>query len=214
MKKFFIGISIFFLFFSTGCSNDNVANDVDQAQDETKVETPENETDANNSVNEDESEKEDEFPVQVVFNETEVLGDQTVITNPENLMILVNKQFSLPADYIPDDLVRPDVTFSFGDLDIEKSYMRKEAAGALEELFAEAKNAGINLFAVSGYRSFSRQEQIFQNEVNEKGEEYALEAVAYPGQSEHQTGLAMDISSEAVGYLLTEQFEQTDEGIC
>ena len=37
--------------------------------------------------------------------------------------------------------------------------------------------------------------------------------VAYPGQSEHQTGLAMDVSCQSVGFTLEEDFGQTTEGI-
>ena len=37
--------------------------------------------------------------------------------------------------------------------------------------------------------------------------------VAYPGQSEHQTGLAMDVSSQSVGFTLEEDFGQAKEGI-
>ena len=90
--------------------------------------------------------------------------------------------------------------------------MRKEAADALEEMFKEAEKDGIYLFAVSGFRSYERQQAIFQNEVNTKGEELAKEAVAVPGQSEHQTGLSMDISAESVGFNLVEEFENTVEG--
>ena len=69
--------------------------------------------------------------------------------------------------------------------------MRKESANALVEMFAGAKSDGIELAAVSGYRSYGRQETLFNAEVNKVGEEKALQAVARPGSSEHQTGLTM-----------------------
>ena len=68
------------------------------------------------------------------------MGKQ-IIQNPENQLTLVNKVFALPEDYIPGDLVRPDVEFSFGNQDIEKSYMRQEAASALEKMFAECQKS-------------------------------------------------------------------------
>lgn len=146
------------------------------------------------------------------FNEIKEVNGVKEIVNADNILALVNKEFALPGTYIPDDLVRPDVPFSFGDQDIEKSYLRKDAAKALEKMFSVAKQEDINLFAVSGYRSYKRQESLFNNEIGKVGKDKALEAVANPGNSEHQTGLAMDISSESVQYLLTEEYGETKEG--
>ncbi|MBM5605771.1 D-alanyl-D-alanine carboxypeptidase family protein [Listeria seeligeri] len=134
------------------------------------------------------------------------------IENQENILVLANKDYSLQPSYTPPDLVRPNVTFSFGDEQVEKAQMRKEAGTALEEMFQAANEDGYKLFAVSGYRSYKRQQEVFQAEVNSKGDTKAREAVAYPGTSEHQTGLAMDISSESQSYELTEAFGTTPEG--
>lgn len=147
-----------------------------------------------------------------LFNEIKVVDGKNIIQNPTNTMVLVNKEFSLPDGYAPGDLVRPNVLFSFGDQDIEKSYLRKEAADALEFMFTEGKKVGIDLFAVSGYRSFDRQVAVYNAEVTKYGEEKAIEAVAFPGSSEHQTGLAMDLSSKSANFELSEQFGETTEG--
>ncbi|MBC1544707.1 M15 family metallopeptidase [Listeria cossartiae] len=134
------------------------------------------------------------------------------IENEENMLVLANKDFSLQPTYTPPDLVRPNVTYSFGEQQVEKAQLRKDAAKGLEEMFAAANKDGKKLFAVSGYRSYKRQQEVFQAEVNAKGDQKAREAVAYPGTSEHQTGLAMDISSESQSYELTEAFGNTPEG--
>lgn len=147
-----------------------------------------------------------------LFNEIKVVDGKNIIQNPTNTMVLVNKEFSLPDGYAPGDLVRPNVLFSFGDQDIEKSYLRKEAADALEFMFTEGKKVGIDLFAVSGYRSFDRQVAVYNAEVAKFGEEKAIEAVAFPGSSEHQTGLAMDLSSKSANFELSEHFGETKEG--
>lgn len=147
------------------------------------------------------------------FNEIKEVNGEKEILNPDNILALVNKTYSLPGTYIPADLVRPNVVFSFGNQDIEKSYLRKEAAQSLEMMFTAAKEEGIVLFASSGYRSYSRQDTIFRSEVERAGEEKAVQAVAIPGKSEHQTGLAMDITGESVNYLLTEEFGKKPEGI-
>jgi len=146
------------------------------------------------------------------FNAVVQVNGKSVIQNATNGMALVNKEFALPDGYVPEDLVRPNVSFSFGDEKIEKSLLRKEAGAALELMFADAANNGLHLFAVSGYRSYERQKQVFDADVNRVGYEQAVQAVAVPGNSEHQTGLSMDISSESANFNLNEQFGQTAEG--
>lgn len=171
-------------------------------------------TENNNETEEKSNDGENSIQLEKkYFNVVAVKDGKEVIQNLDNLLILVNKESAyLPENYAPADLVRPKVRFSFGDQDIEKSYMKKEAAIALETMFKQAESEGIYLFAVSGYRSFNRQTAVFQAEVNAKGKDKAVEAVALPGQSEHQTGLAMDISAPSVKYTLTQSFENTDEG--
>nr|WP_307405148.1 M15 family metallopeptidase [Neobacillus ginsengisoli] len=148
----------------------------------------------------------------IFFNEIKQVDGKNVIQNPTNILALINKKYLLPANYIPDDLVHPDVPFSFGDLKQEKSYMRKEAADALAQMFNDAKKSGIELYAVSGYRSYSRQKTLFDAEINQVGKEKAVQAVAIPGSSEHQSGLAMDIASKSTNLNLTEGFAGTREG--
>ncbi|MBB6450162.1 D-alanyl-D-alanine carboxypeptidase [Geomicrobium halophilum] len=145
------------------------------------------------------------------FNDIETVGGVEMIQNPNNIQVLVNDDYALPDGYEPDDLVVPDVAFSF-DEDVEKRYLREPAADALEELFAAASEDGYDLFAVSGYRSYERQDTIFSNAAAERGEDTANETIATPGNSEHQTGLAMDISSESNNFELNTAFADTEEG--
>lgn len=135
-----------------------------------------------------------------------------VIENPYDVLAVVNKNFALPSDYQPLDLIVPDVRFPFEE-DLPQKQLRKEAAEALENLFTSAENAGIHLFAQSGFRSFERQEQIFTAFAEQDGEEAANKYSARPGESEHQTGLVMDITAESVNFQLTTEFGDTEEGI-
>lgn len=139
-------------------------------------------------------------------------GSVAVVTNPASIYVLVNKERNLPADYVPDDLVVPDVPFSFSG-DSPKKLLRKEAAAALEKLVAAAKEDGIILKAVSGYRSYNTQKALFDSYAKKDGIEAANRYSAYPGQSEHQTGLTMDISGASVNYQLTAELGKTEEGI-
>lgn len=134
----------------------------------------------------------------------------TAENNPNAIDVLVNKDHKLSEDYVPDNLVTPNVPFAPGSF---HKTMRKEAADALEKMFDAASADGISLFAVSGYRSYGIQEIIFNSNVGVKGSvEAANMYSARPGESEHQTGLAMDVTSKSVGYKLIIEFENTAEG--
>lgn len=134
-----------------------------------------------------------------------------VDTNPESITVLVNQEYLLPAEYIPADLVKPAVAFSYYGT-YEKSYMRKIAAAALEELFAAAEQKGYRLKAVSAYRSYLRQKQIYDRNVATHGKKKADLVSAMPGSSEHQTGLTVDVSCSRIGCALEETFGETEEG--
>jgi D-alanyl-D-alanine carboxypeptidase len=122
----------------------------------------------------------------------------------------VNKTHRLPEGYEPDDLVYPDVAFIFSGL-ADKRKMRREAADALEKLFDGAMKDGIELAGVSGYRSESRQRSLFDNYVKHDGKEAAAQYSAKPGFSEHQTGLAMDVSGKDGKCAAEDCFAGTDE---
>ncbi|PFS74316.1 D-alanyl-D-alanine carboxypeptidase [Bacillus cereus] len=128
-----------------------------------------------------------------------------------SVQAVVNKEYGLPEDYKPEDLVVPNVSFSFSGT-LEKSYLRKEAAEALERLFDLAKKEGIELNAVSGFRSYDYQKNLYANNVKRKGQEHTDRFSAKPGHSEHQTGLTMDVSSKSANNELELTFANTKEG--
>jgi D-alanyl-D-alanine carboxypeptidase len=226
MKKILIVISMVFIL--TGCEpvNSYVKNIPYIGEKLSGQDTPTEKTEAHQEVekpsesaamNESEGinkQEEDELSLEAAyFNVIQEADGRNIIQNPQNTLSLVNKIFGLPSNYIPGDLVRPNVPFSFGDEKLEKSLMREMAASALEEMFAGAKENGIELAAVSGYRSYGRQNTLFNAEISRVGKDKALEAVAMPGSSEHQTGLTMDISSKSNNFNLNEQFGSTKEGV-
>ena len=131
--------------------------------------------------------------------------------NPADVLILVNKQNRAPA--VPVTLVKPDVTPT-SEAVSENIYMRPEAAQALESLFEGAAQAGLTLYATSGFRSYSTQKAIFDRKAAERGETAANRSVAKAGYSDHQTGLAMDIEGQStLNTGLTEAFGESPEGI-
>lgn len=138
-------------------------------------------------------------------------GRVATLEKSDDLLALINKKNDLPADYEPVDLVVPEVLFAFEEFD-QKKQMRQEAAAALEKLFEASLLEGLELYAQSGYRSYARQESIYASNVANMGEEEANKVSAKPGQSEHQSGLAMDVTCAAVGFDLVEAFGETPEG--
>ncbi|WP_019120639.1 M15 family metallopeptidase [Brevibacillus massiliensis] len=128
-----------------------------------------------------------------------------------SITVLVNKSVPLPEDYAPADLVIPNVPFPFKE-DLPKKYLRKEAAEALERLFAGAKRDGMELYGISGYRSYATQVAVYNQNVKTQGVEAANRVSAIPGHSEHQTGLAIDVSSRSAKFGLEEEFGDTPEG--
>lgn len=125
--------------------------------------------------------------------------------------VVVNKNRFLSSDYIPEDLVKVRVPTQLKSKEVNQ--MRKPAAEALYELFEGAKEEGFTLVARSGYRSYNTQKILYKNIVTSKGQNYANQYSAKPGTSEHQTGLAMDITCEGVKFQLSEDFGQLAEGI-
>lgn len=133
-----------------------------------------------------------------------------VVTNPEIIPVLVNKRNKLPESYQPLDLIFPDIPFTFEEK-LEKRKMRKEAAIAIEELFAAAKQQNVTLLGVSAYRSHATQENLFKYYVNQDGYKAARTYSAIPGTSEHETGLAIDVTGGNGKCAAEECFEGTPE---
>jgi LAS superfamily LD-carboxypeptidase LdcB len=138
------------------------------------------------------------------------LSESLQLEEARDTLVLVNKNNALSPDYVPDSLVTPNVP----NVNKSKIKMASEAAEALEALFQQAKEDNINITAISGYRSYALQDQIFASNVKKyQSVAAANQFSAKPGQSEHQTGLAMDISSPSLNYQLKQSFAQTKEGV-
>lgn len=106
-------------------------------------------------------------------------------------LFLVNRQWRVSKNYIPERMRQAEVQG-------QVRTMREEAAAALEEMYAACKeDADITLTSVSGYRSYSKQSNIYNNKLDRVGSKAkADEYVARPGASEHQLGLAMDVGQK------------------
>lgn len=98
-------------------------------------------------------------------------------------VILANKDYDLPKSY-GDGLTR----------DTYSAFLKMKEA------------SGYDMTIVSGFRSYEKQKDVFDYWASIDGYDVARTYSALPGQSEHQTGLAMDITS------LSQSYENTPEG--
>jgi len=91
--------------------------------------------------------------------------------------------------------------------------LRDVAATALEAMAQEMLFQGAGqMFVNSAYRSYDYQLELFIDKVEQYGEAEALVRSAKAGHSEHQTGLAVDVSVPAQGCAIMQCFGDTEAG--
>lgn len=127
-------------------------------------------------------------------NEENINPKKVINTVNEDYTILVNKTNVLRSNYTPKNLVKLNIEF-LSDTSNEARCMEKKAADSLEDLVTTAKKENIILIGSSAYRSYKSQLRILKEETDKKGVDYADKYVAKPGQSEHQSGLAIDVTN-------------------
>jgi zinc D-Ala-D-Ala carboxypeptidase len=121
---------------------------------------------------------------------------------------LVTKQRGVGREYVPSDLVAIPTRIS-ARAGLE---LREPALDAFVKLVDAAARDGHVLFALSAFRSYQDQERVLAQEVAAYGKTVAERQVAPPGHSEHQLGLAVDVTSKRAPYDLREAFGQEPEG--
>lgn len=99
------------------------------------------------------------------------------LISKQELLALVDEEHALSENYIPQDLVGTG-----------KERLRQEASQWFKKMQAAAKKDGINLFSVSGYRSYNYQVGLKRRTANP-------DYVASPGHSQHQLGTAIDFNT-------------------
>lgn len=132
----------------------------------------------------------------------QAIRDAKLAPNFNTNSVLLNKNYYLPSSFVPDDL-REVMVKSNKTIELQS-----HVADAVESMFNDALADGITIYLASGYRSYDYQEGIFSRRVAKNGYEEAQTVVAIPGQSEHQTGLTIDITSEKMNFGLSQSFDQ------
>ncbi len=129
----------------------------------------------------------------------------------ENLWMtrLVNSTSLLEEGYVPELVVVNSAGYKFD----------ARAAEDLQAMLQAARDEGLSPMICSSYRGWERQTTLFENQVvkqqntglsYEEAYEKAKTVVAFPGTSEHQTGLAADIVATS-HQMLDDSQEQTAE---
>ncbi len=127
----------------------------------------------------------------------------TEATNLNTNTILVNKFHFLKEDYVPKDLENISKSYALDGMKLV-SYAKE----AFEELAKAAKKEKMNIVAMSSYRSYDYQVDLYNRYVKTDGKEAADTYSGRPGHSEHQTGLAVDVFNNDETYT---NFEKTKE---
>lgn len=142
--------------------------------------------------------------------------ETTIYVNDfDDMTLLVNKFSALPEGYVPDDLVNVKYACTIGKeyscLASNYVVLRKEAEEAFEK-FVEAASTekGITIVSIAPYRSYEYQRGLYNYSLSANGKEYTDKYYARPGQSEHNSGLAVDITIDNMKYTEIENHESYD----
>lgn len=129
-----------------------------------------------------------------------------IIANYNGYITLANRDVLLDGDYEPQDLVEMKVRSVVSD-----DELRKDAADALALMFEAAEKDGYKLYVKSAYRSYRTQNTMYYNRLEKLG--YDDQLVSYPGASDHQTGLGVDVLNYAWTQKdgMNEKFAQEEE---
>ena len=125
------------------------------------------------------------------------------IQSASSLLVVVNKQRPLnPKTYVPKPLAY-----------VNGAPLLKDAAVALGQMAVAMKKAGAGtLWLNSGYRSYATQVVVHDRDVRMLGLVAGEKLAARPGYSEHQTGLAADVSALGQGCSIQVCFAKTKAG--
>lgn len=104
-------------------------------------------------------------------------------------LILVNKYNYIDKDYVTEDI--EDISSQYA---YEGNSIKSNVYSAYKSMWNAAKADGIQLIVVSSYRTYDYQEKLWKDREEFAGEESADAYTARAGYSEHQTGLAIDLS--------------------
>lgn len=133
--------------------------------------------------------------LNLIMSPTSAVGNfqkHTYENLPWNLT-LVNFENALPEDFAPESLGEIDNGYEADSRIVD----------AAKQMIADAREDNVRIIALSAFRDYEYQKDLYDNKVQrlqqekgysvKKAREEAGTVVAYPGTSEHQLGLALDL---------------------
>ncbi len=137
----------------------------------------------------------------------------------DNSLIIVNHQYMLSRYYTPPQLVNLNSYIKTKRANVR---LRVDAAKALGQMAKSMAAVGISdIRATNGYRDYNWQSDLYHSKISyfrslgydyDKAVQLASAIVAQPGMSEHQTGLAVDLSTASLNNALDDPFADTAAG--
>ena len=121
----------------------------------------------------------------------------------DGMLMLINKYNYLTTDYLPEDLTDISNKYAYSG-----HSLIKEAAEAYTKMAQAAAKEDIKLIATSTYRTYEKQSYLWESRSYLYGDSEADKYTARAGHSEHQTGLAVDITTSGISL---DEFIDTDE---
>lgn len=122
------------------------------------------------------------------------------------VLAMINK-YNYLGMYEPEDLVR----LGEGYTNSTAPLLRREVAEAFTRMADAARSEGLTLMNISGYRSYSLQDWLYETYAAQDGYALADTYSSRPGYSEHQAGLATDINSVEVSFANTAEYRWLQE---
>lgn len=128
----------------------------------------------------------------------DALGTVEILTKKSQvdseLLQKYSKVFFLNEHYVPETLEEIPEKYTFG----KEILIHGKIDSFVEDMFEDAEDDGIELRAVSGFRSYDRQAALKSQYLVTYGSG-ANQFSADQGYSEHQLGTALDFSTEELG---------------
>lgn len=120
----------------------------------------------------------------------------------------IGQEKPLPIlSYIPNNLTEVGIDYAIRS----GICLKKEARDAFEEMAIKAKAEGLNIKITSGYRDYRTQQTLYLNNLK-INKSKTSNSVAKSGYSEHQLGVALDLSGSSILYKsATNTFKNTKE---
>ena len=152
----------------------------------------------------------------LLFSGTALSADQAP---PTDFLVLVNRSHKLSKTDVPTDLVEIASVLSADIVKVKYTGTKanRTAVEALGKMLSAAISEGVSNFQISSaYRTYSEQQKLVDNSVakyqknnpswsRDRCLSATYQTVAPAGSSEHQTGLAFDITVPGVSFTGTEQ---------